>query len=130
MYRFRYLYFSATAVLVAMAVTVPAQAGQPLRRGPSDFGLAKTQRAVPTILSRWADARVVRRGVADFGLPHGYTGSSTSSEPQPRPLAPGVRPGFDWQDAGVGASFAAGIAVLLGAVVVLASHRRSRLKGA
>lgn len=66
----RNLYLSVAATLIAMAIAVPAQAGQPLEQGLSDFGIAQAQSAALMQPTDVDDAPVLRRGLADFKQPN------------------------------------------------------------
>lgn len=70
MHLFRYLYLSVAATLIAIAIAVPAQAGQPLEQGLSDFGIAQAQSAALLQPTEVDDTPVLRRGLADFRRPY------------------------------------------------------------
>jgi hypothetical protein len=128
---FRYLYLPVAVALVALAIAASAQAGQPLRRGLSDFRISQGPTSLLALPSEKGRTPVLKRGVADFGLTPKYLVPTMSSARHARPpIELAGQEGFDWGDAGVGAGFAAAIATRLAAVVILASHRRSRLKRA
>jgi hypothetical protein len=72
----RYLYLSVAATLIVMAIAVPAEAGQPLKRGLGDFGVSQARHAVSLQPSHLG-------GLADFTLPHGTR--------HPVAMVPGLR---------------------------------------
>lgn len=70
MHLFRYLYLPVAATLIAMAIAVPAQAGQPPKLGLSDFGISQAASAALLQPSDADDTPVLRRGPADFRRPN------------------------------------------------------------
>jgi len=70
MHLIRYLYLSVAATLVAMAIAVSAQAGQPLKRVLSDVGISQSPSAVPWQQVELGDSSVSRRRPANCGRAH------------------------------------------------------------
>jgi hypothetical protein len=115
------------AVIVGLAVTVPAQAAPQKRGGTSDSGLSYelTKSATQAQPSR---APTLGRGLSDFGLPFEYTVPETT-----RASADSVAAGsivatadnaFSWQDASIGAGAALLMVSVLGIILVGIRHTR------
>jgi hypothetical protein len=107
MHRSHHLYLPLAVVLIALAVAVPAYAGQPLCLGISDF----TNCARGATQQSTSNSVALRRGIGDFLV------SASSGKPSAATRAnvtTSTAHGFAWTDAGIGA------AVTLGAVVLAA----------
>jgi hypothetical protein len=125
----RYRFLAVIALLVGLAVAVPAQAAQPLKRGLSDFAFAYDQR-FPAAQAQPSNAPPLKRGLSDFGLPFDYSvsGAQTAASDEPTTTS-GVPVGsaFSWRDAGVGAGAALLFVAVLGLVVLGMRLTRERV---
>ena len=113
------------STVFAIAGPTVAQAERPmptLKPGLSDFGL--TYKGAP---ARERPMPTLKPGLSDFGLPYAYALRTTQVSAPQAPNTGETATRFDWGDAGIGAGFAAGIAVILVGLLLIAGHRRSEL---